>query len=45
MTPKAEGRPKTDLGVVDVPTADGVPNTGVVDAGGNGVVLVSLARS
>jgi len=45
VTPKAEGRPKTDLGAVDVPTTDGVPKTGVVDASGNGVVFVSLARS
>lgn len=45
VTPKAEGRPKTDLGVADVPTVEGAPNTGVAETDGNGVVLVSLASS
>ena len=43
VTPKADGRPKTDLGVDDVPTVEGAPNSGEAD--GNGAVFVSLANS
>jgi hypothetical protein len=47
VTPKADGRPKTDFGApnVELPTEEGAPNSGDLETDGNGVGLPSLARS